>query len=96
MPKTLKNRPSLSGIDTTFHGLQHWYQSKFEQLGWMILAKHQGMMDKVMTYENGVKRLHAAIIYKIKLMRDKDKKADLVIMKSNVEVLLEHIARDFA
>lgn len=94
MPKssrtTKKNR---SVHDVTFSGLNHWYQSKFEKLGWMLLAKRSGYMDKVMEYENSVKRLHSAICQKIEDMRDKDKKDDLYIMKENVEYLLEHIKK---
>jgi len=100
MPKSEKKRSSKknktnSVHSVTFHGLQHWYQHKFETFGWMILAKRDGYTDKVMEYHNSVKRLHTAIIDKLESIRDKDKKDDLEIMKENVEHLLEHIKEDF-
>jgi len=93
--KTQKHREPSSVHPVTFHGLQEWYKAKFEKLGWMILAKRDGYMDKVMTYQNSLKRLQIAIDDKIKEMRDKDKKDDLMIMKENVETLLEHVKKDF-
>ena len=81
--------------DATFHGLHAWYVSKFEKLGWMILAKEKGMHDKVQEYINSLNRLHTAIYQKIEKMHDKDKKADLQIMKKNVEILLEDVKQDF-
>ena len=98
MAKTRKHRTPVgnSPIEATYHGLQEWYTAKFEKLGWMILAKERGMMDKVLSYQNSIHRLHSALDHKIKHMRDKDKKADLIIMKKNVEILLEHVKADFA
>ena len=75
----------------TFHGLQKWYKSKFEKLGWMILAKQQGIWTKSWNMRMALN----ASIKKIEGMRDKDKKDDLFIMKGNVETLLEHIKHDF-
>jgi plasmid maintenance system killer protein len=68
----------------------------FEELGWMILAKHRGMLDKIMTYKNSVNRLRQAIEKKLKVTKDADRKDDLRIMHENVLVLLEHIEKDFA
>lgn len=81
--------------EVTFHGLNNWYECKFEKLGWMILAQKKGMLDKVMEYQNSVKRLHMALDEKIKEIHDKDKKMDLIIMRENVETLLEHLKKDF-
>jgi hypothetical protein len=80
----------------TFHGLGEWYKVKFEKLGWMILAKEHGMYDKVSEYQNSLKRLKRELERKIKSVRDKDKKDDLGIMHHNVEILIEHVAKDFA
>jgi len=81
--------------DVTYHALGEWFRAKFEKLGWMILAKKHGYLDKISEYQTSVKRLHAAICKKISKMHDKDKKTDLYIMKENVETLLEHIQKDF-
>jgi hypothetical protein len=101
MRKTRKNQPSNETssepcCEATYHGITEWYKAKFEKLGWMILAKKNGMMDKVMEYQNSIKRLHVALEQKIRKIHDKDKKADLILMKKNIEVLLEHVKADFA
>jgi len=81
--------------ESTFKGLQHWYKSVFEQLGWMILAKDKGMTDKISTYVNSVYRIHMAIEQKIKKTNDPDRVEDLQIMLSNVKILLAHTQKDF-
>jgi hypothetical protein len=81
--------------DATFHGIHHWFKAMFEELGWMILAKERGMMDKVMTYKNSVNRLRMAIEKKLKNTRDVDRKDDLKIMHENVCILCDHVEKDF-
>jgi predicted ATP-binding protein involved in virulence len=94
---TRKNRKEVKGpaADVTFHGIELWYKHKFEHLGWMLLAKRDGYTDKVMAYKNSTLRLRDTIDRKIRKVHDKDKKADLVIMKNNVELLIEHSDKDF-
>jgi len=75
----------------TFHGLHEWTKAMFEKLGWMLLAKRDGHMDKALSYQNGVKRLRDALEEKIKKTREKDRKDDLTILKNNVETLIENI-----
>jgi len=82
-------------IDATFHGLEYWSKHLFEELGWMILAKNYGMLDKVSTYKASVKRFICAIEQKIKKIKDSDKKEDLKIMHHNMTILWEHIQSDF-
>lgn len=97
MVRTRKNHPSKEiCCEATYHGINEWYKAKFEKLGWMLLAKCNGMTDKVMEYQNSIKRLHLALEQKIRKMHDKDKRADLVLMRKNIEVLLEHVKADFA
>jgi hypothetical protein len=98
MPKTHKNYHSSASVsfhETTYHGIHRWFEYTFEKLGWMILAKRNGYSDKIMSYKNSVKRLHQAIDAKIKVIKDKDRKHDLTIMKADVDTLLEHISKDF-
>jgi hypothetical protein len=95
MRHTRKNRKPIESNDITFYNIEVWYKAKFEHLGWMLLAKRDGYTDKVMTYKNGVLRLRDAIDKKIRKIHDKDRKADLIIMKKNVELLIEHIDKDF-
>jgi len=80
--------------ETTFHGLHKWMECKFETLGWMILAKKRGHMDKVRSYLHSVHRLREAIQHKMTHMRDMDKRDDLEIMLHNVNILCEHADRD--
>lgn len=98
--KTQKNHghknhmPVGDCCDTTFRGIGKWYQHMFETLGWMILAKDQGMTDKTTTYLNSMKRLKMAIEQKLKSTRDHDRKEDLMVMHKNVCVLMEHSEKD--
>lgn len=95
--KTKKNLKtvSLECHNVTYHGIHYWYKSKFEKLGWMILAKKYGHNDKVMEYKNSIKRLQCSIEKKIKDIRDVDKKNDLKIMLENLDFLMEHVEKDF-
>jgi hypothetical protein len=94
-----KNTRKIGGndctIDATFDALIHWNKKMFEELGWMILAKHYGMYDKVSTYKNSVNRLKCAIERKIQNIKSEDKKQDLVIMLNHVNILIKHIEADF-
>jgi Mg2+ and Co2+ transporter CorA len=81
--------------ETTFKGLNTWYKSVFEKLGWMVLAKQYGMTDQVNVYVNSIYRIHMAIEQKIKKTQDSDRLEDLRVMKKNVQILLAHVQKDF-
>ena len=96
--KTKKQMGLCDGYccDATYHGLQHWYKAKFEKLGWMILAKKRGMNDKIAEYKNSLDRLHKALTHKLEYHTcEPDRKDDLMIMRGNIEVLKEHVDKDF-
>lgn len=94
--KTSKKRCGTSECALVTHqGLAGWYKHLFEELGWMILAKKRGMMDKVGTYIHSLHRFKNSIEYKISTTQERDRKQDLHIMHSNICVLLEHAERDF-
>lgn len=59
----------------------------FEKFTWMILAKEHEIHDKVKAYKNDVYRLKKSIEFKLKTVKDKDKKDDLQIMLKNLSVL---------
>ena len=80
--------------ETTFCDLHKWMDTKFEKLGWMILAKHKGYKDKINCYLNSINRLKMAIEHKIKHIHDADKMEDLKIMLHNVEILQQHAKKD--
>jgi hypothetical protein len=82
------------GHYATFHGLHHWHKAMFEELGWMILAKKYGYMDKVYAYKNSVARLKEALEKRMASMKDTDRKKDLSILHQNVMTLMEHAEKD--
>jgi len=92
-----KSRRMIPGkcCETTYKGLQQWYKSVFEKLGWMILAKDRGMTDKITAYVNSLYRIHTAIQQKIQTTSDKDRLQDLSLMEKNIKVLLSHAQKDF-
>ena len=67
----------------------------FEELGWMILAKHHGFYDKINVYKNSIDRLKLAIEQKMKSVHEKDRKDDLAILHENVLILIDHVNKDF-
>jgi hypothetical protein len=79
----------------TFDGLQEWYHSMFETLGWMVLAKHYGYNDKVYTYKNSLMRLKGSIERRLPTISCKEKRKDLEIMHKNLLVLIDHAKKDF-
>ncbi len=81
--------------DATYFGLHQWNKSLFEKLGWMILAFKHKHYDITDSYIINIKNLHKAIDEKIRFTEDKDTKNDLMTMKRNVEILLEHCEKDF-
>ena len=93
MKKTLKI--SKCAHNTTFDGLQKWYRSSFEQLGWMILALKFGYKDKVQVYKQNTLMLRDCLAKKHKKMTDHDEKEDVKIMLNNVEILIKHMNKDF-
>ena len=95
--KTIKKRTHLSN-DKTMHttrNLHEWYQHKFEHLGWMILAKENGHFSKIKEYKKGIIHLKHELGVKISQIVDLDKKRDLEILQNNVQLLLEHVNKEY-
>jgi hypothetical protein len=90
----MKTRKNVGCSDATFRGLNKWYQSMFETLGWMVLSKEKGMSYKLPTYKTSLQKLKCALQKKIDYINDRDKKKDLEIMLENVEILIRHAAKD--
>ena len=94
--RTLKNRKMPGKVgDVTLKGINRWFKSVFEQLGYMVLAKAKGMSDKVQVYINSVHRLKQAVEDKKNKVYDVDKVEDLRIMSTHLDILLKHIHKDF-
>jgi hypothetical protein len=81
--------------EATMHGLNHWYKSKFEKLGWMILAKARGHTDKIICYKTSLMRLKEALEHKMTHIHEADRREDLEIMCHNVNILIDHVNKDF-
>jgi hypothetical protein len=93
--KTRKQTASVHPThETTYHGLHHWHKHMFEHLGWMVLAKSYGYMDKVESYKHSLARLKDAIEKRRETIKDVDRKRDLGILLANVKLLHEHAMRD--
>lgn len=94
MRKTAKKHHDMYCCDATFHGLHGWHKALFEELGWMILAKHRGIIEKTTVYKHSIERLKTSIEHKLKDTKDHDRKEDLKILHENVLVLHEHAMKD--
>lgn len=81
--------------EATMHGLNKWYETEFEKLGWMILAKSHGYNDKITAYMNSLHRLKQALLHKMTHVKESDRKDDLTIMCNNLDILLAHVQKDF-
>ena len=95
MPKSRKRKINCED-GATMYGLQQWYVSMFEKLGWMVLAKSKGHMnDKNISYKLSLNRLEEKIICKINTTFDADKQTDLKLMLRDVRILIDHVHKDF-
>jgi hypothetical protein len=81
--------------NVTFHGLQHWYTTMFEKLGWMLLAERDGRGHKIVSYKQGLADLLEAIEEKITYTHDADKLQDLKFLRKNVTTLCDHVNKEF-
>ena len=93
--KTTKIELHLECCDATYEGLHKWYVREFEHLGWMILAQDKKLNEKIEVYKMSLRLLHQSLDKKMKEIKDVDKKADLKLMKHNVEILIKHVDKDF-
>ena len=73
--------------ECTMHGLQHWFEAKFEKLGWMAIANEYGYDIKVASYLQSISHLKESIKSKINTVHDLDRKDDLKIMLEHTETL---------
>ena len=71
----------------TMNGLNHWFEYKFEKLGWMALAKEHGNNLKVRAYLQSISHLKECLADKIASVHDLDRKDDLKIMLDHTETL---------
>lgn len=90
-----QSRHHAHACGITFHGLHKWYVSKFEKMGWMILAHERGHHDKIACYKKSLQRLKLELEAKIEEIENHDKKTDLKLMHHNICVLIDHVNKDF-
>lgn len=77
----------------TMDGLQKWYTSQFDKLGWMVLAKAKGCGHRVTTYKKTVKHLKSSIEHLMTEYKDPDRIHDLKVLHMNVVHLNDFIAK---
>ena len=92
---TKKNHPLSCKYQATTKGLMKWYVNLYEKLGWMVLAKEQGLNFKLDFYKKSIRLLKEKIVCKINSIHDYDKRNDLQIILNNVIVLEKHVTKDF-
>ena len=71
----------------TMNGLNHWFEAKFEKLGWMALANEHGHNIKVASYLQSISHLKECLKDKINAVHDVDRKDDLKIMLEHTSTL---------
>ena len=74
--------------ECTMNGLNHWFEAKFEKLGWMAIANEYGYDLKVASYLKSISHLKECIKDKIDTVHDLDRKDDLKIMLNHTETLI--------
>lgn len=79
----------------TFDALKKWKKHAFEKLGKVVVANAKGYHFKVAEYKLSLARLAAALEVKLQRVQDADKREDLAIMLNHVQILREHVERDF-
>jgi hypothetical protein len=93
--KTLKHKKMCKHDcehETTMVALNHWFNRMFEELGWMILAKHDKHMEyKVISYKKSLHRLKDSLECKIRKVEEIDRKNDLMIMSKHLHVLMSKV-----
>jgi hypothetical protein len=75
----------------TYCELQECKKELFEKLGCMVLATHEGNIDKVTIYLRSINHLIDSIDNRIKITEDRDCVTDLKILKEKV-IYLQYFA----
>jgi len=78
----------------TMCGLNHWYVHLFKHFGWMVLEKSRGNHIKIEAYKDSTNRFLQSLEFRLKNIREFDRKEDLMIMMSNVEILKKFIDKE--
>lgn len=101
MAKTFRNKSrshkhtkKSCKFQATTKGLMEWYVHLYEKLGWMVLAKEQGLKFKLDFYKKSIRLLKEKLMCKINSVKDYDKRSDLQIILNNVIVLQKHAEKD--
>jgi hypothetical protein len=101
MAKTFRNKSHYHKrtkksckFQATTKGLMEWYVHLYEKLGWMVLAKEQGLKFKLDFYKKSIRLLKEKLLCKINSVKDYDKRSDLQIILNNVIVLQKHAEKD--
>lgn len=80
---------------TTYHGLEKWFCSLFEKLGWMILAVHNNNYVKAQSYVSSIQMLKEALKQKITETKEPDRIKDLQNLQYNLRILERFVKQHF-
>jgi len=89
------NNGKLNPLMGTMHGVQEWYVGKFEKLGWMVLAKEEGNMEKIAEYKKSIEHLLEVIEHLSGEYEDHDRKHDLAVLAKKTKCLLSFVNKNF-
>jgi hypothetical protein len=73
----------------TFHGVQHWFVSVYEEFGWMVLMKAKHYDYKVLTYKKSLDKLMKAIEHLKTEYKDHDRLHDLHVLWVETKLLCD-------
>ena len=85
-----RTKKYCSDHEATTHGLAKWYEYKLKLLGPMVLAKKYND-HRIKDYKRGLLCLHQHLIQKSEVLVNPDKRRDMLILKENVETLMEFV-----
>lgn len=91
--RKIKHVNKLSPLMSTEHGLHNWHVEMFEKLGWMVLAKEEGLDYKIITYKKSLERLLASIEHVSSEYESADRKHDLRVLGLRVMCLKDFVEK---
>lgn len=89
--RKIRNPAQVNQEETNYNAssldIRYFYKSLFEKMGWMILARRNGVNAEVANYKKPLELLKQMLYKKGTQSLDKPMRDDLNIMISNVNVL---------
>jgi len=94
--KRTKKNTTKKCCNVTFHGLHKWKTHVFEHLGWMVLMHKKGNNPcKIKAYKKSLENLKGSLENALAEVQETDRKRDIKIMWEDVNILIDHVNKDF-